>query len=150
VRHAERADDPTAGAPPEGRMLAEDPPLSPAGEERARLLAHMLGDAGVTAIHTSDYRRTRDTGDPLARRAGVAMRVYDHRDLAGFAAELRGTPGRHLVLGHSNTTPQLVEALGGEPGDPIEDLEYDRLYVVLLEGGRATTMLLRFGAPYRR
>jgi len=57
-------------------------------------------------------------------------------------------PGRHLVLGHSNTTPQLVEALGGEPGAPIEEMEYDRLYIVTLMDGRTSTVLLRFGSPY--
>lgn len=139
VRHAERADDGT-----------DDPPISDAGWERSRLLATMLADAGITRIHTTDYRRTRSTGVPTAEVTGLAPWLYDAGNLSGFAEQLRRTPGRHLVLGHSNTMPQLVEALGGDPGGPIEEMEYDRLYVVTLQGGRASTVLLRFGAPYER
>jgi 2,3-bisphosphoglycerate-dependent phosphoglycerate mutase len=139
VRHAERAEDGT-----------NDPPISEAGRERARLLGDMLRDADVSHIHTTDLKRTRETGAPLAERFGLGFEVYDPKDLPAFAARLRATPGRHLVLGHSNTTPQLVAALGGEPGDPIADGEYDRLYVVVITPqGAVTTTLLRYGAPWR-
>ncbi|MHB1194943.1 MAG: SixA phosphatase family protein [Longimicrobiales bacterium] len=139
VRHAERAEDGTS-----------DPPISEAGTERARLLGEMLQDAGVTHVHTTDLRRTRQTGAPLAERLGRDFQLYDPKDLPTLAARLRTTPGRHLVLGHSNTTPALVAALGGAPGDPIAEAEYDRLYVlVITPDGAVTTTLLRFGAPSR-
>ncbi len=137
VRHAERAEDGT-----------NDPPLSDEGRSRAELVGSMLRDAGLTRIHTTDYKRTRSTGEPVARATGVEMELYDPRDLAGFAERLRATPGRHLVLGHSNTTPDLVAALGGDPGTPIAEMEYDRLYIVTLTSAGASTVLLRFGAPY--
>ncbi len=135
VRHAERAEDGT-----------NDPPISGAGEARAALVAEMLRDAGVTHVHSTNTRRTRTTAAPAAASAGVAVGLYDPRDLSGFADHLRATPGRHLVVGHSNTTPQLVAALGGEPGSPIEELEYDRLYIVTLGDAGPSTLLLRFGA----
>ena len=53
-----------------------------------------------------------------------------------------------MVLGHSNTTPQLAEALGGDPSTPIEEMEYDRLYVLTLTSTGTSTVLLRFGNPY--
>lgn len=134
VRHAERAEDGT-----------DDPPISEAGQERAVLLASLLGDAGIARIHSTDYRRTRQTAQPLSDRTGLALESYDPRDLAGFAEELRTSPGRHLVLGHSNTTPNLVESLGGDAHGPIEEFEYDRLYVVVVSGGQVSTILLRFG-----
>ena len=137
VRHAERAEDGT-----------RDPAISEAGWSRARLLAEMLRDAGLTHLHTTDLRRTRMTGQPLAERSGLTFDVYDPRDLSGLADRLRATPGRHLVLGHSNTTPQMVAALGGDPGDPIEEMEYDRLYLVTLTEAGASTVLLRFGVPF--
>lgn len=139
VRHAERAEDGTS-----------DPVISLPGWDRARLLAEMLADAGLTDIHTTDYRRTRGTGRPVAEALGLEMQTYDPRALEGFADRLRASPGRHLVLGHSNTTPQLVAALGGEPGSPVEEDEYDRLYVVTLTEEGASTVLLRFGAPFVR
>jgi phosphohistidine phosphatase SixA len=137
VRHAERAEDGT-----------KDPPISEAGWARARLLAEMLVDAGITRIHSTDFKRTRATGQPTAEALGLEIESYDPRDLPGFATELASTPGRHLVLGHSNTTPSLVAALGGAPGDPIEEMEYDRLYIVTLEDGRASTVLIRFGEKF--
>ncbi len=137
VRHAERAEDGSS-----------DPVISLNGWDRSRLLAEMLVDAGLTNIHTTDFRRTRGTGRPTAEATGLAMELYNPRDLPGFAERLRATPGRHLVLGHSNTTPGLVSALGGDPGDPIEELEYDRLYIVTLTDEGASTVLIRFGKPF--
>ncbi|MDH5589991.1 MAG: histidine phosphatase family protein [Gemmatimonadota bacterium] len=138
VRHAERAEDGT-----------NDPPLSPEGEARAALLATLLSDAGITHVHSTDLKRTRGTGAPFTAASGLDVEVYDPRDLPGFAERLRATPGRHLVLGHSNTTPDLVGALGGAPGDPISEMEYDRFYVVTIPAaGPVSTVLLRFGAAY--
>jgi phosphohistidine phosphatase SixA len=147
VRHAERADD----GPEGNRMaldpqMAEDPPLSAAGRDRADLLATMLSDAGITHIHSTDYRRTRETAAPTAGGTGIEIAVYDASDLEGFANKLRSTPGRHLVVGHSNTTPGLVRALGGDAGPPIEPLEYDRLYLLMVSESDARTILFRFGS----
>ena len=137
VRHSEREEDGT-----------NDPPISVAGELRANQVAELLQDAGITHVHTTDFKRTRGTGEPSATDAGVTMALYDPGDLAGFAQRLWDTPGRHLVLGHSNTTPDLVAALGGDPVSPIDEMEYDRLYIVTLHPGGASTVLLRFGTPY--
>lgn len=135
VRHAERAEDGT-----------NDPPISEEGRARADLLATMLRDAGITHVHTTDYQRTRQTGAPLLSVLGREAEVYDPGDLDALAARLRATPGRHLVLGHSNTTPDLVTALGGSAGGPIDEMEYDRLYLVVIpEAGPVSTTLLRFG-----
>jgi broad specificity phosphatase PhoE len=136
VRHAERGEDGTS-----------DPPITPAGHERARLLADMLRDVDLTHIHTTDYLRTRSTAEPVALRTGIRPYVYGARDLDGLAARLRATPGRHLVVGHSDTTPALVRALGGDPESPIADPEYDRLYVLTLTSGETSTVLIRFGDP---
>ncbi len=138
VRHAEKLDD--------GR----DPGLSPAGERRAATLAHTLRDAQIERIHSSDYIRTRDTAAPIAAALGLDVGLYDPRDLPTLAAELRQTGGVHLVVGHSNTTPALVELLDGEPGDEIDEAsEYERRYV-LTRGrhGTTTSTLLRFGEAY--
>ena len=137
VRHAERAEDGT-----------NDPPISQSGQQRAELIATLLSDAGITHIHTTDLKRTRSTGAPTSESTGLAMATYDPQDLTGFADQLRGMPGRHLVLGHSDTTPQLVEALGGDPSTPIEEMEYDRLYVLTLTSTGTSTVLIRFGYPY--
>ena len=138
VRHAERAEDGT-----------DDPPLALAGQIRVQQLLGMLADVNLTHVHTSDFKRTRDTARPFAERAGVEYAIYDPRELEALATEIAATPGRHLVAGHSNTTPQLVAALGGNPSDPIDELEYDRLYILVIQPDKpAMTTLLRFGEPY--
>jgi phosphohistidine phosphatase SixA len=138
VRHAERADD--------GQMTGqEDPHLSEAGCRRADALAEMLKDVGLTHIHSSDVNRTRETGAPAARISGLEIHIYDRRDSEGFAHQLLSTPGRHLVVGHSNTIPALVEALGGDSHGEIGHLEYDRLYLVVPGPEGVRTVLLRFG-----
>ena len=138
VRHAERAED-----------GSDDPPLALAGQIRAQTLRQLLAEAGVTQVHTTDWKRTRDTARPIADELGLEPSFYDARDLQGFAQFLKVTPAHHLVVGHSNTTPMLVEALGGDPSDPIDDLEYDRLYIVVIPPGQAPlTTILRFGEPY--
>ncbi len=138
VRHAERGDDGTG-----------DPPITEAGRARARALAHVLQDAGLTDIYTTDYKRTRSTAQPTAQATDLSPRVYDANDLEGLAARLKAAPGRHLVVGHSDTTVDLVRALGGDPGPPMADAEYDRLYVLTVTPSGTSTILLRYGTPYR-
>lgn len=135
VRHAEKEP---------GR----DPDLTPAGRERANKLAERLADAKLDVIYSTDYTRTRQTAAPIALESGLPVIYYDPAKLDLFAAQIREQGGRILVVGHSNTTPQLVTALGGQPGTPIvEATEYDRLYVIRIEREDVTTDLQRYGAP---
>ncbi len=139
VRHAEKAKD-----------IPEDPRLISAGALRATELASILRDAGVDHLHSSDLLRTRRTAEPLADRLRLPLELYNPQDLPALAEKLLATQGRHLVSGHSNTTPELVRLLGGAPGEAIDEQgEYDRLYVVVIPpGGPVTTILLRYGEPY--
>lgn len=136
VRHAEKTTDKT------------DPALTAEGALRAEALADRLADEGITQIHSSDYVRTRATAAPLAKRLGLDVAIYDLRDLPAMAAKLKTIPGRHLVVGHSNTTPQLTELLGGDGGEPIvEATEYDRLYWVTTSADEpVVSYLSRYGA----
>jgi phosphohistidine phosphatase SixA len=140
VRHAEKVLDGSA-----------DPLLTSAGEERATLLADLLEDSGITHIYTSDFIRTRKTVEPLAHRLGLPLELYDPDSLQIIAGKLLLTPGRVVVCGHSDTTPDLVRLLGGDPVIPkIEDDEYDRLYILNRHAdGEVTTLLLRFGERFR-
>ena len=134
VRHAEKQDG------------GDDPALSAAGMERARAIARLLGDAGVEVIYSTDYARTRDTAAPLASQLKLDVAIYDPLRLQDLAASIKQRGGRCLVVGHSNTTPELVGLLGGEPGAEIdEESEYDRLYVITIApDGTVATVLLRY------
>ena len=134
VRHAEKVDD------------SRDPELTAEGRARAEGLAGVLASVSIDRVFTTDFIRTRDTAAPVARAAGVEAVLYDPSALADFASELLRGEGRVLIVGHSNTTPDLVRQLGGDPGTPIADDEYDRLYVVRVGGdGAVSTLLIHFG-----
>ena len=138
VRHAEKAEDGT-----------DDPPLALHGRIRVQTLLALLSDVDLTHVHTTDLKRTRDTARPFAQRAELEANIYDPRALESLAADITAAPGRHFVAGHSNTTPALVAALGGDPSDPIDEMEYDRLYILVIQPDHLPlTTLLRFGEPY--
>ncbi len=113
----------------------EDPGLTEEGRRCAASLAAQLADSGVTAVYASTTRRARETGAPLATRLGLAVSEYDPRDTPGLAGQVGAQPGSVLVVGHSNTVPAIVEALGGaRPGDLAED-RYGDLWRVTRNGG---------------
>jgi len=133
VRHGERVDE------------SRDADLSAAGRARAQALAAMLKDAGIDTVYSTDYARTRETATPAADAISKPVEIYDGDGLPAFAKNLRARGGRALVVGHSDTTPELVKLLGGEPGSPIAPDEYDRLYILTLSAdGETSTTLLRF------
>lgn len=133
ARHAE-----TEGGDGDDRWLG-DP-----GRARAEALADALEGAGIQRIYSTDYRRTRETAAPIAGRLGLEVEIYDPSDLAGFAERLKSLGRTVLVVGHSNTTPALVEHLGGAPGPPIDEpTEHDRLYRVEVPSGE--TAVTRYG-----
>ena len=136
VRHAEKVDE------------SIDPDLSEEGYVRAQDLARTLADASIEQVHSSGFIRTKLTAEPVADFFGLEIELYNPKDLYTLADQLKAAGGRHLVVGHSNTTPALVEILGGDPGFPIEEKkEYDRLYIVTIIKGKVNTVLLRYGQP---
>jgi broad specificity phosphatase PhoE len=140
VRHAEK----TVSGP-----MSADVPLSEAGLTRANELARVLSGAGITAVYTTPYARTRSTAGPIASKLGLEPIEVDagggYAD--ALAKELLGKQAGKtvLVVGHSNTTPQLIRKLGGVVSD-IGDSEYDNLYVVTIAGSSTSVVRLHYGA----
>jgi len=143
VRHAEKAVAP-----------ANDPGLTDAGATRARALMAIARDAGVTAVITTQFTRTRETGRPAAEALGITPEVaraggsaaQHAQDVARMVQAHAG--GVVLVVGHSNTIPAIVAALGAPQPPPICDSEYDDLYVVTLTPtAPAHVIRARYGAP---
>jgi broad specificity phosphatase PhoE len=132
VRHAERADAENAGAP----VMATDPDLSAAGHSRATALATVLKDAGISAIFVTEYKRTQQTAEPLAKALGVTPIVVKADDTAALVAQIKRSSGNVLVVGHSNTVPDVIKALGVTTPVSIASSEYDNLYVVLPQGAQ--------------
>ncbi len=127
VRHAERGtDDP------------RNPSLSDAGRERAASLARMLADLPVQALWTTDYQRTRQTLEPLAKARSLTPMTYNPSDLKGALDRIvRESTGRTVVIaGHSNTIPPMVNMLAGSAvAADMPESEYGRIWIVHLRAG---------------
>jgi len=139
VRHAERADAGSSG----GGMMASDPELSDAGRARAAALAALLKSANVTAIFATEYKRTQQTAAPLARALGIQVTTVGAPATAKLPEMIRSAGGNVLIVGHSNTVPAILKALGIATPVTIDDSEYDNLFVVTT-GPQPTMVRLRF------
>jgi 2,3-bisphosphoglycerate-dependent phosphoglycerate mutase len=142
VRHAEKELD-----------AISDAPLSPQGEKRATRLAQMFGDSEafgrVRKVYVTNTRRTQQTAAALEQRLNLPGEVVeaktDSRELARrVLRENRGSVA--LVVGHSNTVPEIVAALSGaEVVPPIAEEEYDTLYVVTVPTiGKASVLRMKY------
>ena len=146
VRHTERAGP-----------SAEDPGLTPAGQRRAAELARQLVDAdvvaGIDAIYSTPFRRTKETAQPIAEKLNLPINIYDPTgdDEAVVDQMVKDHKGKIiLIVGHSNTLPTLIAALGASKKvPPIAEMEYDNIYIISIPWfGKTKTIRLRFGEPY--
>jgi broad specificity phosphatase PhoE len=143
VRHAERAD---AGAGTAGMVApATDPPLSAAGRERAARLASMLRSADIRHIFTTEFRRTQETAAPLAEQLKVTPVASASKDPTPLVSRMRQLDGNVLIVGHSNTVPDLLKRLGIKEEITIPDAEYDNVFIVVRPAaGDPTLIRLRY------
>jgi broad specificity phosphatase PhoE len=129
----------------------EDPPLSPEEEQRAQMLAQMLGEVSgvgrLDAIYVSDARHAQQIIAPLAERLGKRPQVVEGGDIGAMASRLtRGHDGDTvLFVGNGGNVPQLVRELSGIEVGPSNDREHDTLYVVAIPTfGRASLLRLKY------
>lgn len=126
VRHAERAD--AGKAPPPGTKA--DPSLSATGRARAAALADMLKDAAISAIFVTEYKRTQETAAPLAKILSLTPLTVGSGEATNLIAKVRQIAGNVLVVGHSNTVPEVIKGLGVATEVTIGDNDYDNLFIV--------------------
>lgn len=121
VRHAEKQTE------------ANEPevPLSEAGKARAERLASLLSDSGVTAIYATATERARKTAEPLARRLRIAVQTYAAKDAVAERIRTEHPEGRVLIVGHSNTVPELLTAFGHTAEVKIASNEFDNLFLLV-------------------
>jgi broad specificity phosphatase PhoE len=145
VRHAEQTSHDEA-----------DPPLSEAGQKRVAELTRQLEFAdvvqGIDAIYSTDLKRSIETAQPLAARLDLPINIYDGSDTETVLEEiLKAHKGKViLVVGHSNTVPELIANLGASKNVPaIARDEFDNIYVISIPWfGKTKTIRLRYGDPY--
>lgn len=139
VRHAEKVIDPNN----------PDVDLNPAGQARAQELARIFGDAGITAIYATQYKRTQETVKPLAEKLGVPVTVVNSKDTADLLVKIRAANSGQTVFvaGHNNTVPEIIRALGGPEYPTIPESEYDNLFIVTVyRTGQAKVVKMKYGA----
>jgi len=135
VRHAEKVDE------------SADPLLSAAGRARARTLARHLRTAGVGAIYVTQYKRTALTAAPLAAAAGLKAIALPAEAGQELVDRIRKENADEVVLvvGHSNSVPDLLRLMGHRDTVTIASAEYDNLFVVVPEKkGPPTVLRLRY------
>jgi phosphohistidine phosphatase SixA len=107
-----------------------DPPLAELGRANAALLPDLVLRDPPRAIYVSATRRARETAAPLAVALGIVPQEYDPRDTPALLARLRAERHTVLVVGHSNTVPDIVEGMGGRRPDPIDETTYGWIYYI--------------------
>ena len=140
VRHAEK-----------GTTPANDPPLTEGGKARAEALMAALADANVQAVITTQFVRTRDTGKPVADAGRLTPEVVAAAAGGGHAQAVADAVRKHagqtvLVVGHSNTVPAIIAALGGPKMPDLCDSEYSALFTLVLDGSTARLVRGSYGA----
>lgn len=140
VRHAEKSAEPAA-----------DPVLTPAGQARASSLVEVLKYWAVDAVVTTQWQRTRATAAPIAVARSITPVVVatDDTGTAAHAGKIAAAvreadAGTILVVGHSNTVPAIIAALGGPVIPEIGDNDYDNLFVMRIGDGSSRLLRARY------
>ena len=114
------------------KQLGDNPSLTKTGKARAEALAAFFSDKPLHHVYSTDYNRTIETATPVAALKNVEIQSYDPRNLTEFTTKIK-TQNHVLVVGHSNTTPELLGLMGGA-SITIQESEYGELYIVKHNG----------------
>jgi phosphohistidine phosphatase SixA len=123
VRHAEK-----------DMVPKNDPPLTTDGVIRSVDLASWFKDIKIDTVFSTDYVRMRETVKPLTEQQNLDISIYDAKEFEDFAKQLKKMKvDTILVVGHSNTILEQIEALGFKrPQEKINENEYDKIFELRL------------------
>ena len=131
VRHAEKVINDSAS------MTSTDPPLSADGKARAKALEKLLKKEKITHIYSTNTIRTRTTVEPISKAKHLSVQIYGPRPDSAFIRQLRELGGKTLIVGHSDTVDDIVNALCGQQVlNDLPDAAYDNVFVVTKENGK--------------
>lgn len=127
------------------RDAGKDPPLNATGAKHAEELAHWFRRDRPKAIFVTPFKRAQETVASLAKRLRVTPLTYDPAKPEAMLAQVKATKGAVLIVGHSNTVPKIVEALGGPASPDLADNDYGRIWII--RGGKVTVAELSKPQP---
>lgn len=143
VRHAEKlTDDPKE----------RDPHLSTIGLERAEALKKYLGGERIDSIFSTNYKRTKLTGFPLADKIGINIKTYNPNGQKALAKQLIANAAgkKVLIIGHSNSVLEIIEAFGGERPikELVEESDYDYIFAITIKGDKVSVKVDHYGVAH--
>ena len=130
VRHAEKDRSDSTN---------KNPSLTLQGLERANKWALFFKDKNIAAVYSTNYKRTQQTALPIAKEQNLEIISYTAKELISekFIADNKGK--NIVIVGHSNTTPELVNSLLGEKKyEDIADRENNNVFIVTLNKNKTT------------
>lgn len=140
VRHADRVPNQDA--------------LSGPGVTRAQELVHVVQKGGISGVYHSDTMRTRQTAEPTATTLSVPRVEIPAAEVEALIQHIEANHPRGatvLVVGHSNTVPQIIARAGGPTIPDLADNEFDNLFVLerctCRWWGAAKLVNLQYGLP---
>lgn len=110
------------------KQKSDNPSLTETGKARAEALASFFSNKPLKQVYSTDYNRTLETATPVAALKKLPVENYDPRNLVEFATKLKSLD-HVLVVGHSNTTPELLSLMGGA-SISIKESEFGIMYIV--------------------
>ena len=117
----------------------KNPSLTIQGLERANKWAVFFKDKNINAVYSTNYKRTQQTALPIAKEQNLEIIGYIAKELISENFIVNNKGKNIVIVGHSNTTPELVNSLLGEKKyEDIADRENNNVFVVTLTKNKTT------------
>ena len=122
IRHAEKNRD-----NPEDN----NPELNSKGKLRALNWAYFFREIPLGSIYSTNYHRTISTAQPVAEAKNLPIIIYSPDELNVKTFMEQNQEKTVLIVGHSNTTPKLVNAImEKEIFKQMQDNDNSSLFIV--------------------
>ncbi len=127
----------------------ENPNLSDIGIRHAKYWKKTLKHIEFDRVFTTKFKRNKKTAEILSQELKIKPELYYPMsfEVLKFVEEIKGE--KVLIIGHSNTIPDMVNRLIGETKyPPMSHKNYDQLYIIIInENGDASSSLLHIEQP---
>ena len=124
IRHAETVKD----------ITDNDPILSVAGKQHALRYIDFFKDLSIDEVYSTNFNRTKETVNPLAKSRNLEVQIYNpyKLDYADFVSKAKNKT--IVVVGHSNTTPELAnKVIGKFVYSQMTEDNYSDIFKVIIE-----------------